>query len=371
MITPLDSTYDWSAKSVLVTGGTGSFGQHFVGTLLREHRPRRLIVFSRDELKQHEMRQQFPDGEGSPLRYFIGDVRDVDRLRRAMGGVDLVIHAAAMKQVPTCEYNPIEAVLTNVMGAKNVIEAALDTGVQRVVALSTDKAVNPANLYGATKLVAEKLFVQGNAYAGTGPTRFACVRYGNVVGSRGSVIPLFLKQRSAGRVTVTDERMTRFWITLDQGVAFVIKCAERMAGGEVFVPKLPSTGMMSVVETAAPGCDVEIIGIRPGEKLHEVLISADEARTTVELDDMYVVCPPQPWYFEQPWKGRPLSDGFWYGSENNPCSLDAAELRMIVDGCMAGPSAGSAARGGVAAPAGAPVGAPELLPPREAMRAAH
>src|SRR5665213_1967716 len=224
----------WSDLTVLVTGGTGSFGKKFAETMLKEYRPKKLIIFSRDELKQHEMRLAGFDHES--LRYFIGDVRDRDRLRRAMNGVDIVVHAAALKQVPACEYNPIEAIATNIDGAKNVIEAALDCGVQKVLALSTDKAVNPVNLYGATKLVAEKLFVQANSYRGNGPTRFSCVRYGNVVGSRGSVIPLFLTQRTSGRVTVTDARMTRFWITLDQGVRFVIRCIEQMHGGEVFVP---------------------------------------------------------------------------------------------------------------------------------------
>src|SRR5690606_2702777 len=271
---------DWSTRTVLITGGTGSFGRRFVETMLASYHPRKLIVFSRDELKQHDMRQVWPDGAGSPIRYFIGDVRDGDRLRRAMHEVDIVVHAAALKQVPTCEYNPIEAVLTNVMGARNVIEAALDARVERVLAMSTDKAVSPANLYGATKLVAEKLFVNANAYSGTGPTRFSCVRYGNVVGSRGSVIPLFLKQRQNGHVTVTHPGMTRFWITLPQGVRFVIESIEQMHGGEVFVPKLPSTGISDVVNAVAPGCTVEDIGIRPGEKLHETLIGEDESLHT-------------------------------------------------------------------------------------------
>ena len=324
--------FDWSAKSVLVTGGTGSFGHRFVETMLRDYHPRKLIVFSRDELKQSEMRQLFPDGEGSPMRYFIGDVRDVDRLRRAMADVDVVVHAAAMKQVPTCEYNPIEAVLTNVVGAKNVIEAALDMKVSRVMALSTDKAVNPVNLYGATKLVAEKLFIHANAYSGTGPSRFACTRYGNVVGSRGSVIPLFLRQRATGRVTVTDRRMTRFWMTLDDGVRFVIRSTERMHGGEVFVPRLPSGDIMDVVATAAPGCEVSFIGIRAGEKLHEVLISEDEARHALALEDSYIETPPQPWYFGNPWtEGEPLPDGFWYGSNNNTEALTVEAIQALVE----------------------------------------
>jgi UDP-N-acetylglucosamine 4,6-dehydratase len=336
------SMFDWTGKNVLVTGGTGSFGRKFVEILLREYRPKKLIVFSRDELKQHEMRQVFPDGDGSPMRYFLGDVRDADRLRRAMNEVDVVVHAAALKQVPSCEYNPIEAVLTNVMGAKNVIEAALDMRVQRVMALSTDKAVNPVNLYGATKLVAEKLFIQGNAYSGSGPTRFSCVRYGNVVGSRGSVLPMFLKQRPNGRVSVTDPRMSRFWITLDQGVRFVIRCVELMQGGEVFVPRLPSTGIMDLVAMAAPDCTVDFIGIRPGEKLHEVLVSEDEARHTMALDQMFLIKPPPPWYFGNGWPGTPVEEGFWYGSNNNPDLLTTDQIRTMVEDCGESPGLGAA-----------------------------
>lgn len=313
---------------ILVTGGTGSFGRKFTEMVLHEHQPKKLIIFSRDELKQHEMRVSGLDDPR--LRYFIGDVRDVDRLRRAMHGVDIVVHAAALKQVPACEYNPIEAVLTNIMGARNVIEAALDCGVKKVMALSTDKAVNPVNLYGATKLVAEKLFVQANAYAGATGTRFSCVRYGNVVGSRGSVIPLFLQQRQNGQVTVTDPRMTRFWITLDQGVRFVIRCIEEMQGGEVFVPKIPSMNIMDLVAAVAPGCEVKYIGIRPGEKLHEVLISEDEARHTLELDTMFVVQPVQPWWSTKRW-GNPLPDGFRYSSDTNTDWLDVDELRTLVE----------------------------------------
>jgi UDP-N-acetylglucosamine 4,6-dehydratase/5-epimerase len=316
-----DQPMNWADKVVLVTGGTGSFGKKFTEIVLRDYRPKKLIVFSRDELKQHEMREMFPDSPDSfksPMRYFIGDVRDVGRLRRAMNGVDIVVHAAAMKQVPTCEYNPIEAVMTNVLGGRNVVEAALDAGVSRVIAISTDKAVNPVNLYGATKLVAEKLFVQANAYSGSGPTRFACVRYGNVVGSRGSVVPLFLRQRENGRVTVTDPRMTRFWLTLDQGVHFVLRCLELMHGGEVFVPKIPSMSVQDVAGSLAPGCRIEYTGIRAGEKLHEVLISEDEARSCVEFDDMFIVKPPPPWYFGDCWpKGQSLPDGFRYSSETN------------------------------------------------------
>jgi UDP-N-acetylglucosamine 4,6-dehydratase len=320
---------DWSSQVVLVTGGTGSFGKKLTEIMLRDHRPKKLIIFSRDELKQHEMKTGGFDHPS--LRYFIGDVRDVDRLRRALLGVNVVIHAAAMKQVPTCEYNPIEAVLTNVMGGRNVIDAALDCQVDRVMAISTDKAVNPVNLYGATKLVAEKLFVQANAYAGTGPTRFSCVRYGNVLGSRGSVIPLFLKQRLSGTITVTDPRMTRFWLSLDQGVRFVIRCIEQMHGGEVFVPKIPSTSLLDLVHAVAQGCKVEEVGIRAGEKLHEVLVSEDEARHTVELEDMFVVQPAHPWWSNGHWRhAHPLPDGFSYCSDTNRQGLRAEELESLV-----------------------------------------
>jgi UDP-N-acetylglucosamine 4,6-dehydratase len=321
---------DFHNKTVLVTGGTGSFGKKFVEVMLSDHHPAKLIIFSRDELKQHEMRTGRLDN--SSLRYFIGDVRDLERLRRAMRGVEVVVHAAALKQVPACEYNPIEAVMTNVMGAKNVIDAALDAGVSKVLALSTDKAVNPVNLYGATKLVAEKLFVQANAYSGTGPTRFSCVRYGNVVGSRGSVIPLFLKQRGSGKITVTDPRMTRFWITLEQGVRFVIRCIEQMQGGEVFVPRIPSMNIMDLARAIAPGCEVDKMGIRPGEKLHEALVSEDEARHTIELDDMFIVQPAHPWWFSGNWKdGRPLPDDFRYTSDRNSEWLNAENLRALCE----------------------------------------
>ena len=321
---------DWSTNVVLVTGGTGSFGRKFVDTMLRHYNPLKLIVFSRDELKQHEMRVSGFDHPS--LRYFIGDVRDRERLRRAMQGVDVVVHTAALKQVPACEYNPIEAVVTNINGGRNVIEAALDTGVKRVMALSTDKAVNPVNLYGATKLVAEKLFVQANAYRGTGTARFSCVRYGNVVGSRGSVIPLFLDQRDSGKVTITDPRMTRFWLTLGQGVQFVIDCIERMQGGEVFVPKIPSMNIMDLAAAIAPECKIEEIGIRPGEKLHEVLVSEDEARQGVELDDAFVIQPAHPWWAVENWAdGKPLPDGFSYTSDHNSDWLDASQLRAFAE----------------------------------------
>ena len=321
--------FDLRNKNILITGGTGSFGKRCARTLLDEYNPQRLIVFSRDELKQHEMRIAGFDAPN--IRYFIGDVRDVDRLRRAFVGVDVVIHAAALKQVPACEYNPIEAVQTNVNGAKNVIEAALDNRVHRVVALSTDKAVNPVNLYGATKLVAEKLFVQANAYRGGDPIRFACVRYGNVVGSRGSVVPLFREQRKTGRITLTDPRMTRFWITLDQGVGFVLRSIEQMSGGEVFIPKIPSMRMADLAEVIAPGCARTEIGIRPGEKLHETLLSEDEARHSVALEDAYVILPAHPWWKGQEAPaGRELPDGFRYASDSNADWLTHERLRELM-----------------------------------------
>ena len=316
--------------SILVTGGTGSFGTRFVETALARHRPRRLAVFSRDELKQSEMQARF---KHPALRFFIGDVRDRERLLRAMHDVDVVVHAAALKQIPACEYNPFEAIQTNVMGAKNVIDAAIDSGVKRVIALSSDKAVNPLNLYGATKLCAEKLFVQANTYGFARGTTFACVRYGNVIGSRGSVIPLFQAQRANGSVSVTDPKMTRFWITLQQGVDFVARCLGQMRGGEIFVPKLPSTRILDLVEAVAPGCRVDFVGIRPGEKLHEVLISEDEARQARELDDMFVVEPLSPSWGYRPWtEGRRLAAGASYASDTNGHFLAPAEMRSLVDG---------------------------------------
>jgi UDP-N-acetylglucosamine 4,6-dehydratase len=320
----------WKEQIVLVTGGTGSFGKKFIEILLKEHDPKKVIVFSRDELKQHEMQAH---GFNQPnLRYFIGDIRDRERLLRALHGVDVVVHAAALKQVPACEYNPMEAIKTNIMGSSNVVEAALDAGVKKVMALSTDKAVNPVNLYGATKLAAEKLTVQSNAYAGGSATRFSCVRYGNVVGSRGSVVPVFLKQRESGKVTITDQRMTRFWLSLEQGVRFVISCIEQMEGGEVFVPKIPSMKVIDLATAIAPDAKVEIIGIRPGEKLHEVLISDDEARHTVEFDKMFVVQPAEAIWFGYSWqsRGRLLQDGFRYSSDNNTEWLDREGIKQFI-----------------------------------------
>jgi UDP-N-acetylglucosamine 4,6-dehydratase len=322
-----------NGKSILITGGTGSFGRKFVDIVMRDYHPKKIIIFSRDELKQHEMRQVHCDTGDSPIRYFIGDVRDRERLCRAFKGVDIVIHAAALKQVPACEYNPFEAVQTNIIGAKNVIDAAIDLGVKKVIAISTDKAVNPVNLYGATKLCEEKLFVQGNSYSGKDSLSSSCARYGNVINSRGSVVPLFLEQSKKCRITVTDPRMTRFWITLEQGVRFVIKCIELMQGGEIFIPKLPSMNIADLAKAIAPECQVDYIGIRPAEKLHEVLISEDELRNTIESNDMYIIKPEHPWWRAESWAGgKPLPDGFCYASDKNTKSLSVEELRRFLRG---------------------------------------
>jgi len=325
---------NWSEQVVLVTGGTGSFGKKFVEAMLRNYHPQKLIIFSRDELKQHDMRVAGFDHPS--LRYFIGDVRDAQRLERALSGVTVVVHAAALKQVPACEYNPFEAIQTNIMGGRNVIDAAINQGVRRILALSTDKAVNPINLYGATKLCAEKMFVQANAYSGAQDTRFSCARYGNVVGSRGSVVPIFLEQRKSGKVTVTDPRMTRFWITLEQGVRFVVNCIENLHGGEIFVPKIPSMKLVDMAQALAPECETRYVVIRPGEKLHEVLVSEDEARNTLELDDMFVIQPSHSWWSQENWKdARPLPDGFRYASDNNPDWMNSGELLDLVHGSSA------------------------------------
>jgi UDP-N-acetylglucosamine 4,6-dehydratase/5-epimerase len=324
------SLINWSEQIVLVTGGTGSFGKKFVEIMLKEYHPKKLIIFSRDELKQHDMRSAGFDHPS--LRYFIGDVRDPGRLQRALAGVTVVVHAAALKQVPACEYNPFEAIQTNILGGRNVIDAAIDQGVRRILALSTDKAVNPINLYGATKLCAEKMFVQANAYAGAQETRFSCARYGNVVGSRGSVIPVFMEQRKRGRITITDPRMTRFWLTLEHGARFVIAVIEQMHGGEIFVPKIPSMHLVDLAAAVAPGCAVETIGIRPGEKLHEVLLSEDEARTAIELDEMYVIQPAHSWWKKGNWvQGRELPPGFRYTSESNEKWLSHEQLQDLIE----------------------------------------
>ncbi|MCG3089601.1 UDP-N-acetylglucosamine 4,6-dehydratase (inverting) [Sporosarcina cyprini] len=317
----------FSGKTVLVTGGTGSFGKKFIKKVLEEG-VKKVIVFSRDELKQYEMKQEFSD---SRVRFFIGDVRDKERLYRAFDGVDIVIHAAAMKHVDACEYNPFEAVKTNIHGAQNVIEAAIDKDVEKVIALSTDKAASPVNLYGATKLASDKLFVAANAYVGTKHTKFSVVRYGNVVGSRGSVVPFFQKIKGTGKVPITDPRMTRFWITLDQGVQFVLDNLQRMQGGEIFVPKIPSMKVTDLAKAIAPNCDIEIIGIRPGEKLHEAMIMEDDARHTVEFDSYYVIQPEFPWWTDVKHKGKPLADGFKYTSDMNTEWLTVEELEKLAN----------------------------------------
>lgn len=321
-------------KVVVVTGGTGSFGQKFTEMVLQRYRPKRLIIFSRDELKQFEMRQRFPEDQYPCIRYFIGDVRDRDRLYRAFDGVDVVVHAAALKQVPACEYNPFEAIKTNILGAANIIDAAIDRGVGQVVALSTDKAANPVNLYGATKLCSDKLFTAGNSYAGQRSTRFSVVRYGNVVGSRGSVVPFFMKLRESGVIPITDPRMTRFWITLEQGVEFVLKSLLRMRGGEVFVPKIPSMNIMDLAEAIAPGCETKIVGIRPGEKLHEVMVPHDDARRTLEYDDYFAILPTsldgEVQDATQAFGGKLCSEDFHYSSETNTHWLTVEELRSMV-----------------------------------------
>lgn len=322
---------NWNRKVILLTGGTGSFGQAFTEIMLKKYNPKVIRIFSRDELKQWEMEKKF--NSDKRLRFFIGDVRDKNRLERSMDGVDVVIHAAALKQVPLCEYNPFEAVKTNILGAQNIVEAAIDHNVEKVLALSSDKAVNPVNLYGATKMCMEKLFVAANAYVGpTRRTRMSCVRYGNVIGSRGSVIPLFKKQRETGKISITDKRMTRFWITLKQGVELVIKTLDIMNGGEVFVPKIPSMKILDLAEAIAPECKVEIIGIRPGEKIHECLLTEDESRHSLEFDGFFVIEPEHPFWAVKYLKSRKLPDGFRYTSDNNDKWVTITQLkRMAAD----------------------------------------
>ena len=319
-------------KVVLITGGTGSFGKKCTEIILKRFKPKKLIIFSRDELKQWEMAQQFPDSKYDCMRYFIGDVRDTERLNRAFQDVDYIIHAAALKQVPAAEYNPFEAVKTNILGAQNVINVAIDQGVKRVIALSTDKAANPVNLYGATKLCSDKLFIAGNAYTKREKTIFSVVRYGNVVGSRGSVIPFFLKQKEQGVLTVTHPQMTRFWITLEQGVDFVLWCLEHMCGGELFVPKIPSMNIMELARVIGPECKIEIIGIRPGEKVHEVMVPRDEARKTLEFDLFYVIQPDfRFWVRRSSWNGgRKVPEDFEYNSGTNPWRLTMDEMRAMI-----------------------------------------
>lgn len=326
--TSTSSRAPWEGKTILVTGGTGSFGNAFAKLVLSSAKDVTLRVYSRDELKQLQMSDRLKD---SRVRYLLGDVRDRSRLKRALEGVDLVVHAAALKQVPSCEYNPFEAVQTNVIGSQNVIEASIDAGVQTVLAISTDKAVNPINLYGATKLCSEKLFVSGNTYSGKRNTRFAVARYGNVVGSRGSVIPLFLKQRETGTLTITDERMTRFWITLEQAARFVQRCLTIMQGGEIFVPKIPSMRVTDLARAMAPRAKLAVVGIRPGEKLHEVLLTDHESRFGLEYDDCYILLPESQ-MIERPVhrSAKPVAAGHSFTSDNNPEWVTTAQLQKIL-----------------------------------------
>ncbi len=320
-------------KAVLITGGTGSFGKKCTEAILKKYKPRKLIIFSRDELKQYEMSQVFSTEKYPCIRYFIGDVRDKERLNRAFHGVDYVIHAAALKQVPAAEYNPFEAVKTNIIGAQNIINVAIDQGIKRVIALSTDKAANPINLYGATKLCSDKLFIAGNSYVGQDHTIFSVVRYGNVVGSRGSVIPFFIKKKGTGTLPITDSRMTRFWLTLDQSVNFVLECLDSMVGGELFVPKIPSMNIMDLAKAIAPECKTEIVGIRPGEKLHEVMISSDDARNTVEFENHYIIKPDFEFFeprFNHNTSSKPVPENFEYNSGTNPWWLTVDELSSMI-----------------------------------------
>jgi len=323
-----------NGKNILITGGTGSFGRKCVELILKNYKCEKLAILSRDEFKQFEMRQKFKEKDYPSLRYFIGDVRDKDRLYRAFEGIDYVIHAAALKQVPAIEYNPFEAVQTNIIGAQNVINAAIDNNVKRVIALSSDKAVSPVNLYGATKLCSDKLFVSSNEYSGKHKTRLSVVRYGNVVGSRGSVIPFFKAKKETGVLPITDIRMTRFWITLEQGVEFVLRCLKIMEGGELFIPKIPSMNIVDLAKAIAPECKHEIVGIRPGEKLHEVMITDDDARHTVEFDEYYVVEPEFHWWSKKDFLlngGERVKEGFRYASNTNEKWLSVEDLREMVD----------------------------------------
>jgi len=320
-------------KSIMVTGGTGSFGKKFIATVFKKYKPKEIIVYSRDELKQFEMRETYST-ENFPIKYFIGDVRDRDRLYRVTHGVDYIVHAAALKQVPTAEFNPFEAVKTNILGAQNVIETALENDVKKVLALSTDKACNPINLYGATKLASDKMFAAANHWQGSHHTTFSVVRYGNVVGSRGSVIPFFLKKKEEGVLPITDERMTRFWITLEHGVQFVLDSLKRMQGGELFVPKIPSMNIMDLAKAIAPKVKTKIIGIRPGEKIHEIMISPDDAINTLEFDSYYVIQPAHPWWDNLDYLkingGKKVEDGFSYSSGNNTHWLTIEELKKVI-----------------------------------------
>jgi len=314
-------------KTILITGGAGSFGQKFTEIILKEHNPKSVRIYDNRELAQVEMERKFKDLR---LRFFIGDVRDIKRLNRAMSGVDIVVHAAALKHVPICEYNPIEAVKTNIDGAINVIDVAINNSVEKVINISTDKAVQPVNLYGATKMVAEKLFVQANSYTGAKKTIFSCSRYGNVVGSSGSVIPLFEEQKEKGEITITDENMTRFWVTLEKGAQFVVKCIEKMKGGEIFVPKIPSMKIIDLADAIAPGSAKKITGIRPGEKLHETLITAEESKHAKETDDCYIIEPEFSFWDEGNHKdGKPVLSNFVYSSDKNINWLDKSQFKEI------------------------------------------
>lgn len=318
-------------KVILLSGGTGSFGNKFVEMILNQ-KPAAIRIYSRNELKQIDMERSFSDNPNfDRLRFFIGDVRDETRLSRAMNNADIVIHAAALKHVPICEYNPIEAVKTNIDGATNIINVSIDNGVSHVMALSTDKAVNPVNLYGATKMVAEKLFIQANSYAGKNKTRFACVRYGNVIGSSGSVVPLFLKQKETGQISITDERMTRFWITLEEGVNLVSNGLKTMKGGEIFIPKIPSIKITDLAEVIAPSAKKKVTGIRPGEKIHEVLLTSEEARHSRDLGNHFIIHPEQNfWGKTDLGEGKPLKDAFTYSSDNNDVWLNQSEIRKLL-----------------------------------------
>ena len=327
-------------KAILITGGTGSFGRHFVNHVVKTSKPRRLVIFSRDELKQYEMQLQLSHEQYPFLRYFIGDVRDGARLEMAMRGIDYVIHAAALKQVPVAEYNPFECVHTNVLGAENVVQAAIRAGVKKVISLSTDKAASPINLYGATKLAADKIFVAANNLTGKQGAHFSVVRYGNVVGSRGSVIPLFRRavERGDAYLPITDHRMTRFLITLSQGVEFVIESLFRMQGGEIFVPKIPSIKISDLAEVVGNGIPYKAIGVRPGEKLHETLITSDDARSTLDMDDHFVICPMFPFSdpeHEREWNGKIVAEDFSYSSNTNSEFLDQAGIKRLLEeaGC--------------------------------------
>jgi len=318
----------FNEKTILMTGGCGSFGQKFAEIVLKEHNPKSVRIYDNRELAEVEMERKFND---SRLRFFIGDVRDKNRLHRAMNGVNIVVHAAALKHIPVCEYNPIEAIRTNIEGTVNVIDAAIDNSVEKVMAISTDKAVHPVNLYGATKLVAEKLFVQGNSYTGGRKTKFSCARYGNVIGSSGSVVPLFFEQKKNGEITITDERMTRFWITLEQGIHFVIKCIELMKGGEIFIPKIPSMKIVDLAQVIAPEAKRKIIGIRSGEKLHEILLTEEEARHTKEFNDYFIIEPEYPFWDENHFKKeKRLPDGFSYKSNTNTDWITKEQMREIL-----------------------------------------